>query len=225
MKREFSGSGPGARTPDGCSVELYRRLPYMGELDDIETELRAYAAALELGCGTGRLCARMVDMGLQVTGVDESADMLAHLPSAVEAVCSTIEALALERLWPAVLLPSHLINHPEPAVREAFVAAARRHLTPGGRFFVKRHDVAWLQTVQPGFIGTSHGVGYHVEHVERHGADVSMCLRYEQDGTSWRQSFTTTALTEAEVEGLLATHGFGPIMWLGPKRLWVAAFG
>lgn len=97
MSRGFSGTGPGVRTPDGCSVELYRRLPYMGELDDIEAALGAHDAVLELGCGTGRLCARMQASGLRVTGVDESAEMLAHLPAGVEAVCSTIEALDLRR--------------------------------------------------------------------------------------------------------------------------------
>ena len=55
-------------------------LPYMGELDDIETALKGHPAALELGCGNGRLCAQMVKLGLQVTGVDESAEMLAYLP-------------------------------------------------------------------------------------------------------------------------------------------------
>jgi hypothetical protein len=30
-----SGSGPGVRTRDGCSVELYRSLPYRGDLDGV----------------------------------------------------------------------------------------------------------------------------------------------------------------------------------------------
>lgn len=225
MRHRFTGSGPGPQTPDGCSVELYRRLPYMGELDDIEAELAAHDAVLELGCGTGRLCARMLALGLRVTGVDESTEMLAQLPAGVEAVCSSIEALELERRWPAVLLASHLVNHPEPAVREAFVAAARRHLAPGGRFFVKRHDPAWLQTVQAGFVGAANGVAYHAERVERCDAELSMCLRYELDGACWRHSFTTVALTETKVESLLVGQGFGACRWLGDKRLWGVARG
>lgn len=223
MSYGFSGTGPGPQTPDGCSVELYRRLPYMGELDDIEAELAAHDAVLELGCGTGRLCARMLALGLRVTGVDESAEMLAQLPAGVEAVCSTIEALDLGRRWPAVLLASHLVNHPEPAVREAFVAAARRHLAPGGRFFVKRHDPAWLQMVQTGFVGAANGVAYHAERVERHGAEVTMRLRYEMDSTNWSQSFTTTALSEDDVEHLLEVRGLVDCRWLGTRRLWVMA--
>lgn len=224
MRHRFTGSGPGLQTSDGCSVELYRRLPYMGELDDIEAELAAHDAVLELGCGTGRLCARMLGLGLRVTGVDESTEMLAQLPAGVEAVCSSIEALDLGRRWPAVLLASHLVNHPEPAVREAFVGAARRHLAPSGNFFVKRHDVAWLQTVRAGFLGAAHGVAYHAEQVERRGAEVSMILRYAlDDGATWRHSFSTTALSEAEIESLLRAHGFARVRWRGAKRLWAQA--
>ncbi len=225
MSHGFSGAGEGPQTPDGCSVELYRRLPYMGELEAIEPMLIEHPAVLELGCGTGRLCARMVALGLRVTGVDESTEMLAHLPAEVEAVCSKIEALALGRRWPAVLLASHLVNHPEPAVREAFAAAAWRHLTLGGCFFVKRHDTRWLQTVQAGFLCAAHGVAYHAEQIERRGAEVSMRLRYELDGSRWWHSFTTTAMSEADVESLLRAQGFGTCRWLGDKRLWGVAGG
>ncbi len=55
MRHAFSGAGPGVQTRDGCSVELYRELPYLGELDEILDELPPGATVLELGCGTGRL--------------------------------------------------------------------------------------------------------------------------------------------------------------------------
>ena len=223
MAHSFSGAGPGLQTPDGCSVDLYRVLPYMGELDDIEPALKMHSAALELGCGNGRLCDQMVKLGLRATGVDESAEMLAHLPSEVEGVRSSIEELNLNRRWSAVLLPSHLINHPEQEVRSAFVAAARRHTSTAGTFFVKRHDPAWLATVQPGPIGNSHGVTYYAEQVARQGSRVTMTLRYEISGQRWTQSFSTTALSEEEVEDQLNQHGFGQFEWFGTKRLWVSA--
>lgn len=223
MAHSFSGSGPGIQTPDGCSVELYRVLPYMGELDDIEPALKMHSAALELGCGNGRLCDQLVKLGLRATGVDESAEMLACLSSEVEGVRSSIEELNLHRRWSAVLLPSHLINHPDQEVRSAFVAAARRHTAIAGTFFVKRHDPAWLATVQPGPVGESHGVAYCVEQVERQGSRVTMTLRYEISGQRWTQSFSTVALSEGEVERQLSHHGFGEFEWFGPRRLWVAA--
>ena len=39
MAHVSSSTGPGTQTPDGCSVNLYRLLPYMGELADIEPHL------------------------------------------------------------------------------------------------------------------------------------------------------------------------------------------
>jgi 2-polyprenyl-3-methyl-5-hydroxy-6-metoxy-1,4-benzoquinol methylase len=195
----------------------------MGELDDIEHALRQHSAALELGCGNGRLCERMVELGLRVTGVDESPQMLAHLPPEVEGVLSSIEALSLGRKWPAVLLPSHLINHPEEGVRSAFIAAARRHISAAGVFFVKRHNPAWLATVEPGPIGESHGVSYYAEQVARVGKQIAMTLRYEASGQKWTQSFSTTSLSEEEVEDQLHRHGFGQFEWFGHKRLWVSA--
>ena len=204
-------------------MSLYRLLPYMDELRDIEPALRTHATALELGCGTGRLCSRLVELGLRVTGVDESDAMLAHLPEGVEGIRASIEALDLGRTWSAVLLPSHLINHPDATVRSAFVAAAKRHLAPGGTFFAKRHKRSWLATVQDGRIGESNGVTYHAEHVVRTNDIVSMTLRYEGFGQSWIQSFSTTPLSEAAVEALLRQHGFDHFDWHGADRLWVAA--
>jgi SAM-dependent methyltransferase len=223
MVHKFFGSGPGIQTPDGCSVDLYQRLPYMGELSDIEAELSQHSAALELGCGTGRLCKRMTELGLRVTGVDESAEMLAHLPPEVEGIQGSIETLDLGRRWPAVLLPSHLINHPEELVRRRFVEAARRHLTHTGAFYVKRHSTTWLSAVQQGLIGESNGVTYHAEHVSRKGDLVTMTLRYEAFGQSWTQSFTTCALERNQVEDLLASCGFSQFKWLGSQALWLVA--
>lgn len=43
---EFSGSGRGVQTRDGRSVEFYRQLPYMGELDPLQRFLHAGASVL-----------------------------------------------------------------------------------------------------------------------------------------------------------------------------------
>jgi SAM-dependent methyltransferase len=224
MAPTFSGSGPGIQTPDGCSVSLYRLMPYMDELRDIEHALQMHSTALELGCGTGRLCARLLELGLSVTGVDESDEMLAHLPKNVERIQSSIEQLNLGRRWSAVLLPSHLINHPDASTRGEFVAAARRHVSSAGAFYAKRHNPSWLTTVQAGSIGHSSGVTYYVEQVARTGNLIAMTLRYEAYGQSWTQSFSTVSLSEVEIEDLLQQHGFGRIEWLGRERLWVSAF-
>jgi SAM-dependent methyltransferase len=223
MTNLFAGSGPGIQTPDGCSVEFYRRLPYMGELSEIEPDLLRYQSALELGCGTGRLSARLLELGLAVAGVDESPEMLALLPEDVEPIQSSIEVLNLNRHWQAVLLPSHLINHPEASVRRRFVECARRHLAPDGTFYAKRHSTEWLSTVTEGLIGEASGVAYLADSVSRDGTTVKMVLRYVAYGQSWTQSFTTCALETDEIEDLLTISGFSNFKWFGKKRLWVAA--
>jgi SAM-dependent methyltransferase len=223
MAPASSGTGPGTQTPDGCSVNLYRLLPYMGELTDIEPHLIRHSAALELGCGTGRLCGRMQELGLRATGVDESAEMLAHLPAGVEGIKASIETLDLGRRWPAVLLPSHLINHPDPTVGRSFVEAARRHIDPNGTFYIKRHSPHWLSAVQEGKIGESNGIALHADRVARMGDCVTMTLRYEALDQVWSQSFTTCALAQDEIEDLLASCGFQGFEWFGSEALWVAA--
>jgi SAM-dependent methyltransferase len=219
----FSGRGPGARTPDGCSVDLYRQMPYLGELDDVFAAFPAGASVLELGCGTGRLSAALAGAGHRVTGVDESADMLTHLPASVAAVCSPIEALALPRRFGVVLLAGNLIHHPNAESRAAFAACARRHLESGGLFFLERHDPAWLETVQPGRVGAVGPLEFHVEAVSRETRIVRMTLRYEAAAGTWWHSFEVVPLDEPQVEALLQREGFTNVRWFGRARQWASA--
>jgi SAM-dependent methyltransferase len=211
------------QSPDGCSVDLYRRMPYLGELDDVIGRFAKGASVLELGCGTGRLCSRLVEAGCLVSGVDESPEMLACLPPAIEPVLSTIEALSLDRRFDAVLLASHLINHPDLHARQAFVRCARRHLRPGGIFFIQRHDPEWLRSVQPGPAGHVRGIFVNVEDVSRNEEIVHMTLRYELSDQVWRQSFSAVALAETDIEELLVDAGFADVRWQGPQRQWASA--
>ena len=223
----FTGTGPGAQTPDGCSVALYRALPYLGELDEVLDVFQPGMAVLELGCGTGRLCAPLLARGCNVTGVDESAEMLAALPAPVQAVHSRLQDLALPTRHDAVLLASHLINHPDAQVREDFVRCAARHLRAGGHFVLKRHNVDWLHKAAVGPAGQAGGSTLFVEAVAREADTVPpvvhMRLRYELGGQAWRHTFSTVALAEAQVAELLQRHGFRDIQWRGRQRLWAVA--
>jgi hypothetical protein len=165
----------------------------------------------------------MQKLGLRVTGVDESAEMLAHLPTGVEGIQASIETLNLGRTWPAVLLPSHLINHPDPSTREQFVAAAKRHISSSGTFFVKRHSPEWLSSVAVGKIGESGPVTFYADRVERNGDLVMMTIRYSAPDAEWTQSFSTCALEQGDIESLLTSHGFGSFRWLGRQSLWLAS--
>lgn len=223
MKHTFAGDGPGVQTPDGCSVELYRALPYLGELEEIIHLFEPGTSVLELGCGTGRLCLRLRGVGCSVTGVDESEAMLAQVPSEVRTIRGKVEDLDAGESFDAVLLASHLINHPDQDARAAFVRCARRHLRPGGILFIKRHSVAWLTSVAVGPAGRAGDTSLFVESVEREAGVVSMCLRYELGGQSWRHFFSTAPLSEEAVDELLLQHGIGPARWLGKHRTWGVA--
>src|SRR3954469_14128384 len=101
----YSGTGPGAIAPDGCAVDLYRRLPVRNEPAIIASAVPPPARLLELGCGAGRGTTALVAMGYEVTAVDESAAMLANVTGATT-VQSPIEALELPGSFDVVLLSS-----------------------------------------------------------------------------------------------------------------------
>jgi len=222
MAHEFSGVGPGARTRDGCSVELYRDLPYLGELDDILGDLGDCARLLELGCGTGRLTRRLIGPGRHVTAVDDSADMLAALPSEATAVCGDIARLDLADRFDGAVLASGLVNHPDASVRAAFLGAAHRHLVPGGRLFVQRHDPQWLRNARAGDVHGSGSSTITVEQASRCGDVVTMTLRYDRPNGSWWHSFAAEALSGNDLERLLGDAGFRDPVWHGQTRRWLS---
>ena len=217
----FSGSGPGVQTADGCSVELYRQLPYHGELELVRASFEPGAKVLELGCGTGRHTRKMLDWGVVVTAVDNSADMLAAVPSEARKVLGDIETLELREQFSLVVLASNLINHPKAAIRQAFLQAARRHLGAGGKVLVERQDPEWLSTARLGKQGSLGPVSLFVESAERENQRVRIALRYELGNQAWRQSFEAVILQEAEVEAMLADAGFAGHTWFGSSRRWV----
>ena len=103
----FIGTGPGPQTQDGCSVELYRRLRAGNEPDIIAYVVANHGSILELGAGAGRVTHPLIARGYQLTVVDNSAEMLAHIRRA-ETVLANIETLDLGHQFDAVLLGSHL---------------------------------------------------------------------------------------------------------------------
>lgn len=221
----FTGSGPGVQTPDGCSVELYARLPYMGDLEPVRLFLKAGASVLELGCGTGRLTRKLVEWGLSVTAVDESVEMLAEVSGYAQAVPSSIESLNLGRRFDRVLLASCLINHPVQQTRDAFISSAARHMKSEaeGTLLIERHDPEWLRAVKIGRIGQANEMTIYLDSVARRGSFVEMALRYESEEGTWTHSFSVEMLAENQIEDLLRNRGIGRVSWHGPANRWAAA--
>jgi SAM-dependent methyltransferase len=216
----FSGQGPGVQTSDGCSVELYRRVPYLGEIDLLKSRLRPGMSVLELGCGTGRLTNALLSFGAVVTAVDNSSGMLAHAPSGARLVHSDIEALRLSERFDLVLLASCMINHFDGAVRAAFLRTAKAHIKPNGRFVFQRYDPSWLRSVEDGSVGQVGNVSILVDAVTRSAGAVEMTLKYQEADLVWTHSFAVAPLEENDLQQQLTSAGFGTLEWLDPARLW-----
>jgi SAM-dependent methyltransferase len=97
------------------------------------------APVLDVGCGTGRVALPLARAGNPVTGVDVDAALLAELARRartlpVDIVCTDARELDLPSrrfaLCVAALQTIQLFGGPRPRAR--FLAAARKHLRPGG---------------------------------------------------------------------------------------------
>lgn len=220
--KAFCGDGPGPQAKDGCSVELYRRLPYAGEITVLSHLLSPNCSVLELGCGTGRLTSHLLSRGCDVTAVDNSVEMLAYAPAKATLVNADIEHLNLKQKFDVVLLPTCLINHADPAVRAAFINAAARHVKPFGRFVLERHDPVWLSTAKTGFVGRMQDISSWIDFVARSDDVIEMTIRYADEFNTWRHSFSLVALDDASLQSALDASGFGEVTWLDARRRWAA---
>jgi SAM-dependent methyltransferase len=159
--------------------------------------------------------------GYRVTAVDNSPEMLAHVPSQASKVCADIEALTLEASFDAVIFASCLINIPDAAVRAAQLAKCREHLKPDGRLIFERYDPSWLAEVQIGALGKAGDIELHVDAVQRDGANVYLCLRYRHRSEDWLHCFTDAILSDDDVRNCLSSAGFAAPCWI--DRRWGVA--
>jgi SAM-dependent methyltransferase len=216
----YDGSGPGDITPDGCAVDLYRRLPVDREPGVIAAAAPPPATLLELGCGAGRVTTALAARGYVVTAVDESQAMLDHVTGA-RTVCSPIEVLDLGETFDVVLLSSFLVHAGDPAVRQALLRTCRRHLAPGGTVVVQREGPGWhddvprerplLDGVARVTASTDVGDGVRAVHVE-----------YVFPDARWTQTFLSRPLTAEQFTGALIEAGLVLERYLTPDGSWAA---
>ena len=186
--------------PDGSPVEVYTRLPELGEGEIVASVLPAGASVLELGCGTGRITRQLVRLGYDVTAVDESAEMLANVLAA-ETVQARIEGLELGRRFGAVLLASNLVTA-EPAQRRAFLETCRRHADV---VICEGLPLAWTPEDSETMLGDVLS-RLHVESVE--DGVVRGEMEYETAGETWRHSFAmVVSADDAELDAALGEAG------------------
>jgi len=216
----FHGEGRGPITADGCAVELYLRLPYAGEIELLAPAI-AGSSVLELGCGVGRLTAHLLDHGYRVTAVDNSRDMLAHVPHGAATVCADIQELDLDQRFDAAILASGLVNIPSGEERAALLAACHRHLHDGGVVLVQCQDPAWLAGARAGQEHSMGEVTVHVDRAEYAPPYADLALRYRHGPDEWLHEFRAEALEPAQVEKCLAAAGFRDPAWIDAR--WVSA--
>ncbi|HEX5204687.1 MAG TPA: class I SAM-dependent methyltransferase [Actinoplanes sp.] len=227
----YQGTGPGQFTPDGCAVDLYRRIPVRDEPQIIAAVKPPPATLLELGCGAGRVTRPLAELGYRVTAVDESAEMLAAVEGAldvrdvgpgIESVRSSIEDLALYRVFDIVWLSSFLVHAPDPEVRGRMLRACRRHVEPDGVVIVQREGAGWhtriprQNPIADGFsrVTASNDIGDGVREVH---------VEYDFPDAHWTQTFRSRPLTVEQFETALRDAGLFVERYLTPDGTWVAA--
>ncbi|GAA3489310.1 class I SAM-dependent methyltransferase [Streptomyces cremeus] len=237
VREGYQGTGPGAITPDGCAVELYRRIGVRDEPQWIARAVGERARGLrllELGCGVGRLTRPLIELGFEVTAVDESPEMLAAVREAlpgVRTVRSSIEDLELggaggvER-FDVVLLASFLVHAGTEGVREAILRTCRRHVAEGGVVVIQRKPaeqdakLPYERREGEGLIRISSS--RPPEGVGRPGARQLLC-EYTYPDAKWTQTYLSCALTDAEFEAALEEAGLSVTGYVDPARAWVRA--
>jgi SAM-dependent methyltransferase len=220
-RRYGTGAGPGVITPDGCAVDLYRLLPPgETEADLIVGVVPPQASVLELGAGCGRVTQCLVQRGLSVVAVDESAEMLASIDY-TPTVQSTIEDLELDGTFDAVVLGSHLINTPDRSGATALLAACAKHMRDDGVAIVERHAPDWFDhacetTNEAG--GNTYGL---VDlHREEPGL-LSATALYRVGDREWRHAFTTRRVDDAELNRLVTAAGLQVANVLEDSGSWI----
>jgi SAM-dependent methyltransferase len=218
----MNGTGPGAITPDGCSVELYALLPAMGEPEVVHAAVPAEASILELGAGAGRVTHRLVGLGHPVVAVDESAEMLARIRG-VETVRARIQDLDLRRRFDVVLLGSFLVNTPDRGLRRRFLSACREHVRDDGCVLVQRHEPTWFDEAAEGE-RTSGGITFRLRDVTRPGPGLlAATVEYQVDEHVWTQSFTAERLDDELLAAALDEAGLAVDAYLTGDGSWVRA--
>ena len=104
-----------------------------GEADLVES--LGPRSVLDAGCGTGRVAVELARRGIEVIGVDVDAGMLdkarAKAPD-LPWVLADLARLDLGRTFDVVVMAGNVMIFLAPGTEAEVVAAAARHLPPGG---------------------------------------------------------------------------------------------
>lgn len=210
----------------------------------LRTIRRAGGPALELGTGNGRFLLPALREGLQVEGLERSADMLtrcrAHLVAAgldTPLHHATMAPLALGREYAAIVCPASSFTLIIDGAVDA-LASWRAHLAPGGALaFSGNGEVRGART---GFTwrlrrtGTDSvtGITYVIHEAsgvdDRDPAVTLVCNRLETYGPdgrlqdAWFSKLRLRTWSVAEIEAALRHVGFATVRVDGDDSGWLA---
>lgn len=200
------GSG-GPITSDGSVVEIYRRVSGDAEVQVIAAMLNPASSVLDLGSGVGRIANPLSELGHQLTAVDDSADMLAHVRPG-RTVQARIEHLRLAEKFDAVLLASSLINYPGVEFRRRLLATIAHHLKPDGKAIIQWRPLEWFAQRPPGSYQRSDGQMLQTMTIlSNQDRTVVGEFTLDYDGKSLTQAFEAHHLAADDLEALLKEVG------------------
>jgi len=210
-------------TPDGCSVELYARIPALGEAEILHGRLGGNGPVLDLGSGTGRIAVPLARLGYQVVAVDESGAMLARVPTdpRIRVVCSRIQDLRLEQRFAGVLLAANLINTELDDLRGSMLTSCARHLALGGLVLVPWRPPDWFR---PGHHSQALG-GIDVTRQETDlGGDLfGISAQYREGDRRWQHDYVARRLTTADIYRVLDDASLTFDDWISEDHTWFSA--
>jgi SAM-dependent methyltransferase len=146
---DFDPSAYGASGIADEYDDLYRDEWDTDAAVDRLAELAQGGAVLEFGIGTGRLALPLLERGLDVHGIDGSADMVARLREKpggdrIPVVVGDFATTDVGRTFALVVLVVNTIFAlPDQRAQVRCFANAARHLAPSGRFVIE----AWVPDV------------------------------------------------------------------------------
>lgn len=199
---------PGAFADDGTGVEIYRRLPSLGEIEYIQAQLAPGSSVLDLGAGTGRIADPLAALGHRVTAVDDSPEMLAYV-CAARTVRARIEGLRLAERFDAVLVIGNMINYPGIEQRRAVLATVAHHLAPGGQAILQwappsllaARPAGWSKSLTLGDVTTTLTIHSNSDGISI--GEFSLAI----DGRVWRQSLTAEEIPAQAIRDELLRAG------------------
>jgi SAM-dependent methyltransferase len=204
---------------DGSPVAIYLAMPADDAPTLVHEAIGDGASILELGSGPGRLTRVLVAYGHDVTAVDDSDEMLAHVTGA-RTVCAEVLDLDLGVRFDAVVVASHLINDADRAVPYRLLAVCRRHVHEHEVVLVERFEPGWVTAAERS-VGRVGPVEIAFDPGELVGEARAAAVTYRLGSTSWVQRFECRELSDVDLDEVAEANELRVVARLNDAGTWL----